>query len=130
MFTECISTSILNLLLLASSIQMASTCVARLPTTRTVWRSGLTGWLLACGHGPGRWRASCRARRCHLPLMTAVQAHYPGALWVAATTEWTGEMPNPLEVGAQLARCREMAADVGLDTDNVFLVAGRGGETT
>ena len=56
----------------------------------------------------------------YLPLMTAVQAHYPGALWVAATTEWTGEMPNPLEVGAQLARCREMAADVGLNTDNVF----------
>ena len=57
----------------------------------------------------------------YLPLMTAVQAHYPGSLWVAATTEWAGEMPNPLEIGGQLEGCRQMAAGMGLNTENVFL---------
>ena len=47
-----------------------------------------------------------------MPLMTAVQAHYPGSLWVAATTQWAGEMPNPLEVGGQLEGCRQMAAEM------------------
>jgi len=56
----------------------------------------------------------------YLPLMKAVQANYPGSLWIAATKEWTGEMPNPLEVGGQLQGCKDMAAQFGLDTTNVF----------
>ena len=52
--------------------------------------------------------------------MEAVQANYPGSLWVAATTEWAGGSPNPLEIGGQLARCRDMADQMGLDTSNVF----------
>ena len=58
----------------------------------------------------------------YLPLMRAVQSHYPGSLWVGATTGWAGEMPNPLEVGGMLAECATMAAEQGLDTDNVFHV--------
>ena len=56
----------------------------------------------------------------YVPLMKAVQAAYPGSLWVAATTDWTGGSPNPLEVGGQLAGCRDMAELSGLDTSNVF----------
>ena len=56
----------------------------------------------------------------YLPLMEAVQAEYPGSLWVAATTDWAGEMPNPLEIGGQLAGCRDQADQMGLDTSNVF----------
>ena len=56
----------------------------------------------------------------YIPLMEAVQARYPGSLWVTATTQWAGEMPNPLEIGGQLSGCRDMADQMGLDTSNVF----------
>jgi len=56
----------------------------------------------------------------YIPLMEAVQTHYPGSLWIAATTDWTNEMPNPLEIGGQLSGCVDMAAEMGLDTSNVF----------
>ena len=56
----------------------------------------------------------------YLPLMEAVQAHYPGGLWVAATTEWPNDSPNPVVIGDQMAECLTAAADMGLNTQNVF----------
>ena len=56
----------------------------------------------------------------YLPLMEAVQAHYPGGLWVAATTEWPNDSPNPVVIGDQMAECLTAAADTGLNTQNVF----------
>ena len=56
----------------------------------------------------------------YLPLMEAVQAHYPGGLWVAATTEWPNDSPNPIVIGDQMAECLTAASDLGLNTQNVF----------
>ena len=52
--------------------------------------------------------------------MEAVQAHYPGGLWVAATTEWPNDSPNPIAIGDQMAECLTAATDLGLNTQNVF----------
>merc|ERR1712012_1174002 len=56
----------------------------------------------------------------YLPLMRAVQYHYPGSLWIGATTEWSGDFPNPLEIGSQISECTDNAERLGLDTSLVF----------
>ena len=52
--------------------------------------------------------------------MEAVQAHYPGGLWVAATTEWPNDSPNPIAIGDQMSECLAAAANMSLNTENVF----------
>ena len=52
--------------------------------------------------------------------MRTVQYHYPGSLWIGATTEWSGDFPNPLEIGSQISECTDNAERLGLDTSLVF----------
>ena len=56
----------------------------------------------------------------YLPLLQAVQEHYPGSLWVGATSEWTNEFPNPLEIGGQISTCLEKAEEAGYSTENIY----------
>ena len=56
----------------------------------------------------------------YLPLLRAVQEHYPGALWVGATSEWLNDMPNPIEIGGQIKTCLAKAQDLGYATETVF----------
>jgi len=56
----------------------------------------------------------------YLPLLSAVQEHYPGSLWVGATTGWLAGMPNPVEIGGLINKCLDRAAEAGYSTDNVF----------
>jgi len=56
----------------------------------------------------------------YLPLLEAVQEHYPGSLWVGATSEWGNEMPNPIEIGGQIDKCLAKAQEAGYDTETVF----------
>jgi len=57
----------------------------------------------------------------YMPLLRAVQAAYPGALWVGATSDWNGDMPTPMEVTDQINKCINGAANMGLDTTFVFM---------
>ena len=56
----------------------------------------------------------------YLPLLEAVQEHYPGSLWVGATSEWLSEMPNPIEIGGQVTTCLDKAAEAGYSTETIF----------
>merc|ERR1711915_437104 len=56
----------------------------------------------------------------YLPLLRSIQEHYPEPLWVGATTEWLGDMPNPIEIGGQINDCISKAEGQGLDTSVLF----------
>ena len=56
----------------------------------------------------------------YLPLLDAVQEHFPGPLWVGATDGWLAGMPNPVEIGQQIDKCLIKAAEAGYSTDTVF----------
>ena len=56
----------------------------------------------------------------YLPLLDAVQENYPGSLWVGATTDWLSDMPNPVEIGGQITKCKDKAAEAGYSTDVIF----------
>lgn len=60
------------------------------------------------------------AGAAYLPLLQQIQAAFPGHLWAAATTEWLGEMPNPIQIGSQLNTCLVLAQEAGLSTEHVF----------
>ena len=56
----------------------------------------------------------------YIPLMESVQAHYPGSLWIAATTEWNGDMPNPLEIGGQLSGTVASFIAISIECDHLY----------
>jgi len=56
----------------------------------------------------------------YLPLLVAIQEHYPGPLWIGATSGWLNEMPNPIEIGGQISNCLSKAKEAGFDTETVF----------
>jgi len=56
----------------------------------------------------------------YLPLLRSIQEFYPGSLWVGATTEWLGDMPNPIQIGGQIDDCITQAEAQGLDTTKLF----------
>merc|ERR1712037_1013347 len=57
----------------------------------------------------------------YMPLLRAIQASYPGPLWVGATSDWLGDMPTPIEVTQQINKCLDAANAAGLSTDDVFM---------
>jgi len=57
----------------------------------------------------------------YMPLLRAIQASYPGPLWIGATSDWLGDMPTPIEVTQQINKCLDAANSAGLSTDDVFM---------
>ena len=37
-----------------------------------------------------------------------------------ATSQWTNEFPNPLEIGVKITKCLEKAAEAGYSTENIY----------
>ncbi len=79
-------------------------------------RTGPPGYLLPAGRGT---TTLCRSQLyppfrdyefgySFITLFFAVQA---------ATTEWLGDMPNPLEIGGQIEGCLLLAQEAGLRED-------------
>jgi len=60
------------------------------------------------------------AGEAYLPLLRVIQEMYPGSLWIAATTTWLNDMPNPIEIGGQINDCLDQAKALGLDTSTVY----------
>ena len=43
------------------------------------------------------------------PLTKALQAEFPGRLWVGLTEDWWATMPNPIQIGHAIDACFEEA---------------------
>ena len=97
---------------LLNHLAAAGECQIHAPTIRSQEESSQIGLIFIPGAKiPGS---------AYLPLLDAVQEHYPGSLWVGATDGWLAEMPNPVEIGQQINKCLTKAAEAGYSTDTVF----------
>ena len=47
--------------------------------------------------------------QAYKPLTTALQNAFPGKLWVGLTEDWSGDMPNPIQIGHAIDACFEDA---------------------
>ena len=43
--------------------------------------------------------------QAYKPLTTTFQTFFPGKLWVGLTEDWSGDMPNPLQIGTAIDAC-------------------------
>ena len=47
--------------------------------------------------------------QAYKPLTATLQNAFPGKLWVGLTEDWSGDMPNPIQIGHAIDACFEDA---------------------